>query len=271
MVTSYYPGHMAKARRQIRELLPVLDAGVVVLDARLPRASRGQGFEEILGRRPLIYALNKVDLADPRTTAEWLASLGRAVAIEARTGLGVPDLLQACLAAGRARPGRRGRGPVRLAVLGIPNVGKSSLLNRLAGRRAMAVADRPGVTRARQWVRARPDLEILDTPGLLAPRLDDADAALLLAMVAAVRDEIYGREELAGKAVALIEGRYPGRLEERYGVRLTGDTQADLEEIGRARGCLAAGGRVDTERAAALLLADLRAGRLGRMTFESPV
>ncbi|MGE5551867.1 MAG: ribosome biogenesis GTPase YlqF [Bacteroidota bacterium] len=266
MVTSYYPGHMAKARRELKALLPVLDAGVILLDARIPRASLGQGFEDLLGPRPVVYALNKADLADPGATAAWVRKLGGAVVIEAQSGMGVPDLLAAGLEAGRrrAKPGR----PVRLVILGIPNVGKSSLLNRLAGRKAMPVADRPGVTRARQWVRARPDLEILDMPGLLMPRLGDPETALLLAVVAAIKDEIYGREDLARRAITLVQKRYPDRLAERYGIAISGDAYQDLDAIGRARGHLLAGGRVDTERTAATLLSDLRGGRLGRLTLE---
>ncbi|MGE5528692.1 MAG: ribosome biogenesis GTPase YlqF [Patescibacteria group bacterium] len=268
MAESYYPGHMAKARREIMALLPALDVGVILLDARIPRASLGHGLEELLGRRAAIYALNKADLADPPATASWAASLGRAVILDARGGRGMQELLEACLEAGRRR--LRTARPVRLAVLGIPNVGKSSLLNRLAGRRAAAVGDKPGVTRARQWVRARPDLEVLDTPGLLRPRLDDPHAALLLALTAAIRDEIRGRESLAREAIALLERRYPGRLAERYGVAPTGDGEADLEAVGRARGCFLSGGRVDCERAAAAVLGDFRAGRLGRITLEDP-
>ena len=181
---------MAKARRELKELLPVLDVGVLLLDARIPQASMGGGFQDLLGSRPLVYALNKGDLADPAITSAWATWLKTAVAVEARSGRGVQELLSVCLEAGRRRV-KSGR-PVRLAVLGIPNVGKSSLLNRLAGRRATAVADKPGMTRARQWVKARPDLEILDTPGLLLPRLDDQQTALHLALVAAIRDQGAG-------------------------------------------------------------------------------
>ena len=268
MPISYYPGHMAKARRQLKELLPVLDLGVVLLDARVPGASMGHGFEELLGRRPVVYALNKSDLADAAATAVWRAHLGRAVLLETRTGRGVQELLDLCLEAGRPRA--KTARPVRLVILGIPNVGKSSLLNRLAGRRAAAVGDRPGITRARQWVRARPNLEVLDMPGLLRPRLGDPAVGLLLSMVAALKEEILGREPLAREAITLVERRYPGRLADRYGVEPTGDSQLYLERIGRARGHLLAGGRVDCGRAADTLLADLRAGRLGRLTLEDP-
>ncbi len=268
MPTSYFPGHMAKAKRQLRELLPAIDVGVVLLDARVPGASQGHGFAELMRQRPVVYALNKADLADPAWTAIWLRHLGRALPLEAQHGRGVQELLDLCLQAGRAR--LKINRPVRLAVLGIPNVGKSSFLNRVAGRRAAAVGDKPGITRARQWVRARPDLELLDMPGLLQPRLESPGVGILLSLVAAIKDEIAGREELAREAVALLEARYPGVLKERYGIEPTGDAQIDLEGIGRARGCLLGGGRVDTERAAAALLAELRGGRLGRLTLESP-
>ncbi|MGQ9780124.1 MAG: ribosome biogenesis GTPase YlqF [Bacillota bacterium] len=268
MIGSYFPGHMAKARRRLRELLPVLDLGIVVLDARIPRASLGQGLAELMPGRPLVYALNKADLADPEKTARWQEHLEAAVAVDARTGAGVAELLALCLERG-CRP-RKYERPVRLAVLGIPNVGKSSLLNRFAGRRAAAVGDKPGVTRAPQWIKAHRGLEILDLPGILAPRLGDPEVVFLLALVAAIKDELVGREKLAREAVALLERRYPGCLAARYGVTPVGDPEADLAAIGRARGCLLPGGRVDLERTAALLLTDLRAGRLGRFTFEDP-
>lgn len=266
--TSYFPGHMAKARRQLKELLPALDVGVLLLDARIPGASLGQGLAELMRTRPVVYALNKADLADPVWTARWQAHLGQAVTLEAQSGRGVQALLDLCLQVGRPR--LKMNRPVRLAVLGIPNVGKSSFLNRVAGRRAAAVGDKPGITRARQWVRARPDLEILDLPGLLQPRLGEPGVGLLLSLMAAIKDEIEGREELAREAIRVLEIRYPGRLGERYGIEPTGDLQQDLENIGRARGHLLAGDRVDTERAAAALLSDLRGGRLGRITLESP-
>lgn len=268
MPVNYFPGHMAKAQRQLKEVLPALDVGVIVLDARIPRSSLGLDLESLLGGRPFLYALNKADLADPALTAAWAGHLGSAVIIQAQSGQGIGDLADRALAAGRSR--LRTRRPVRLVVLGIPNVGKSSLLNRLAGRRAAAVGDKPGVTRARQWIRARPDLEVLDTPGLLRPRLGDQRAAFLLALVASLRDELIGREKLSLQALSLIAERYPGNLRERYGIEISGDPQTDLENIGRARGLFLGGGRIDTERTAAAVLADLRAGRLGRMTFEEP-
>jgi len=268
MTTSYFPGHMAKARRQLKELLPLIDAGIVLLDARAPRASLGVDFNELLGRRPLIYALNKADLADPKTTNAWLAYLGTAVIIEARGGQGVNHLLDICLTHGRRQT--KVKRPVRLVIMGIPNVGKSSLLNRLAGRRAMAVGDKPGITRARQWVKVRPDLEILDTPGLLAPRLADPQAAVILSLIAAIKDEIFSREILAKELISLLAVRYPACLPQRYGITPTGDPELDLENIGRGRGFLLPGGRVDPERAAAGILTDLRAGRLGRITLEDP-
>ncbi|NLG83270.1 MAG: ribosome biogenesis GTPase YlqF [Firmicutes bacterium] len=268
MIGSHFPGHMAKARRRLKELLPVLDLGIVVLDARIPRSSLGQGLAELMPGRPLVYALNKADLADPEKTGRWREHLEAAVAVDARTGEGISELLALCLKRGR-RPHKYER-PLRLAVIGIPNVGKSSLLNRLAGRRAATVGDRPGITRAPQWIKAHRGLEVLDLPGLLAPRLGDPATVLLLALVAAIEDDLVGREKLAREAMALLEDRYPGRLAARYGIALTGDPEADLAALGRARGCLLSGDRVDMERAAALLLADLRAGRLGRLTLEDP-
>ena len=190
--------------------------------------------------------------------------------IEAYADLGVPIL--AC----SARTGEGLEGLRRLlagrtaAFVGPSGVGKSSLLNRVAGRRAAAVGDRPGVTRAPQWIKARPGLEILDLPGLLAPRLGDPEVFLLLALVAAIRDELAGRERLVREAIPLLERRYPGRLAARYGIVPSGDPDRDLEAIGRARGLLIAGGRVDRERTAAALLSDLRSGRLGRLTLEDP-
>ena len=268
MLGSYFPGHMARARRKLKDLLPVLDLGLVVLDARIPRASLGQGVDRLMPGRPLVYALNKADLADPEKTASWQRHFAAAVPVDARTGEGVAELLALCLEKGR-RP-RRYERPVRLAVLGIPNVGKSSLLNRFAGRHAAAVGDKPGITRAPQWIKVHRGLEVLDLPGILAPRLGDPATVILLALVAAIKEELIGPEKLAREAVLLLERRYPVCLAARYGVVPSGDPETDLEAIGRMRGCLLPGGRVDTARTAAMLLADLRSGRLGRLTFEDP-
>lgn len=283
MVVQWYPGHMAKARRELQEILPLLDILIEVADARLPQGSRNPDLQKLLarddgGNKPRILVLNKIDLADPKKIAGWLeyykADGEKVVALNARDGQGLsrltalldevkPDLSQESGDRGRIRRER-----LRIGVIGIPNVGKSSVLNRLAGRSATQVGNKPGVTRGRQWVK-KDSWQILDTPGLLWPKITDPEKGWLLAFTGAVNPEILDPTDLAWRLIEMLLVKYPSSLSLAYQID-SSQTNAILEEIGRKKGCLVRGGKVDLRRAAELLWSDFRAGRLGRFTLEDP-
>ncbi len=260
----WYPGHIAKAQRLLKDRLAVVDVVIEVADARIPASSRFARANSLIGSRPSVLVLAKPDLADPAATARWARELG-AIPIEGRSGQGM-GLLKARLEEVHrqvnARMKSRGRLPraARAMVIGLPNVGKSSLINRLAGGRKAITGDRPGVTRAPGWIRLAKDLELLDTPGLIPPRLEDRLVALKLAMVGAVPSEAFDQQEVARAALALLAREWPRALE-RFGGR------TDLAEIAEARRWLVAG-EPDVARAAREVLHDIRAGAAGPLALD---
>jgi ribosome biogenesis GTPase A len=263
---------MAKAKRLLRENLKLVDAVIEVLDARIPGSSRNPDLRGILAAKPVVAVLTRPDLADTAATSAWQERLqlqySAVAAVNANSGEGVKYLLRQL----EALPKRKKEvpHPLRLIVVGIPNVGKSSLINRLTGRSAAATGDKPGITRGKQWVRVREGLEILDTPGMLWPKIKTARQAFVLAAVGAVKDEIIDSYELGIELVDFLRENVPVKLQERYKIEaLDVERAAILEEIGRHRGCLIAGGVVDMEASARLLIKDFREGRLGRITLES--
>lgn len=281
MKIQWYPGHMAKTRRMITEQLKNVDAVCEILDARIPVSSRNPDVDGLTAGRPRLVILNRTDQADPNATKQWAAHfrrLGYAVLeTDAHSGAGVSrfsaavrELLKDKLKA-YAEKGQAGR-VVRVMILGIPNVGKSTLINRIAGRKTAKAEDRPGVTRSRQWVPVDSGLELLDTPGILWPKFEDERVGLNLAYTGAVKDEILDTEELGGHLMALLRDRYPTALTERYRIEPKAeDSGYDLlEKAARKRGFLISGGETDTERMAKILLDEFRGGKLGRFTLEWP-
>lgn len=286
MTIQWFPGHMTRAKRQIEEKLKLIDVVFELLDARIPQSSRNPMVDEITGSKPRLVLLNKADLADPDQTAEWgryFRSQGLAThAIDANAGTGVKELankakelLQEKIQR-QINKGMKPR-PVRALIVGIPNVGKSTLINRLAGRNIALTGDRPGVTKGQQWIRFGGELELLDTPGILWPKFDDPIAGFRLAATGAIKEEILHIDEVACFVLRVLVENYGSALKERYGLEdlptELPDMQAAidvLESIGKRRGCLVSGGHVDYEKAATLLLRDLRSGKLGRMTLEIP-
>lgn len=262
MTIQWYPGHMTKAKRMIEEALKLVDGVLEVVDARVPVSSRNPDLQE-LTTKPRIMVLTKIDLADPAKTKQWLdfwQSQGeKAVGVNLLQGQGV-GRLRGLVA--RSFSGLK-RLP-RLLVVGIPNVGKSALINALTRRRGAQVGARPGVTRGKQWLSGRGML-LLDSPGILWPKFEDQETAKRLAAVAAIRDEVLDQTELAFWLLAWFSQHYPEALQARYGSL---DAQNPLEEIGRRRGCLLSGGEVDLHQAAALVLKDFRSGRLGAVTLD---
>ena len=277
----WYPGHMTKAVRMIGDNLKMVDAVCEVIDARIPGASRNPDVDTLAAGKPRIVVLNRVDLADPAATGRWRAyfkAKGCAVLeTDAKSGKGVsgfPDAVRTVLSdkiAAYEAKGQAGR-TLRVMVLGIPNVGKSTFINKVAGRKAAAVSDRPGVTRGRQWIAVDRGLELLDTPGILWPRLDSQQVGELLSVTGAVKDDILDRETLACNFLTRLMREYPAVLLERY--KLTpedGETGYELlTAAAKRRGFLLRGGEYDTERMAAVLLDEYRAGKLGRLTLERP-
>lgn len=278
---SWFPGHMTKTRRMIAAELANVDAVCEIIDARIPMSSRNPDVDELTAGKPRLVVLNRVDQADPAMTKKWAAyfrAQGCAVLeTDAKQGGGVKQfpaavraLLHDKLAAYEAK-GQVGR-VLRVMVLGIPNVGKSTFINKVSGRRSARAEDRPGVTRGKQWVPVDKTLELLDTPGILWPKFEDSAVGIRLAFTGAIRDEVVDVEELAVQLMDYLGRNYPKAVEERY--RLTVEEGDDgcalLEKAGRRRGFLISGGEVDTERMSRILLDEFRGGRLGRFTLEAP-
>lgn len=277
---SWFPGHMTKTRRMITAEIKNMDAVCEILDARIPLSSRNPDVDELTVGKPRLVVLNRVDQADPGETRRWAAYFrGKGYAVleaNAKGGAGtaqfaaaVRELLRDKLAAWAQR-GQAGR-TVRVMVLGIPNVGKSTFINKVAHRKTARAEDRPGVTRSKQWVPVDSTLELLDTPGILWPRFDDPEVGKRLAFTGAIKDDVVDMEELACYLMDYLGRRYAPVLEERYKIDVQPeDSGYDLlEKAGRKRGFLMRGAQVDTQRMARVLLDEFRGGKLGRFTLET--
>ena len=274
---NWFPGHMAKTRRKIKEILPLIDAVAEVVDARVPKSSRNPELRDIIGDKPLIILLNKCDMADPAATAEWIAYYSAAgipaIALDCKTGKGisafkdtVKNALESKLKAYEEK-GMAGK-PLRVMVVGIPNVGKSSFINRIAGNNRAKAENRPGVTRGNQWFTVDKQLELLDTPGVLWPKFEDKTVGEHLAFTGAVTDRILDTEWLAMQLLSLLSTECPEKITARYGVELTDDSYELLCRIGKKRGMMIRGGETDTERAANMLLEEYRSCKIGNITLE---
>ena len=275
----WFPGHMAKTRRKIKESLPLVDAVVEILDARIPRSSQNPEIAEIIGEKPHIAILNKCDIADDAATKKWLEYFRQngiyALALDCKTGKGlnrfVPlvnevlkDKIQSNIDKGMA--GRQ----IRLMVVGIPNTGKSSFINKMAGKKRAEVADKAGVTRHNQWFAIGGGLELLDSPGVLWPKFEDPEVGDKLAFVGSVKDQVVDIETLAVRFLRVMRDFYPERLTERYKIENFEELEPYeiLELIGKKRGMIMRGGVVDTERASVMLLDEYRGGKLGKITLD---
>ena len=280
-IIQWYPGHMKKARELVEENLKLVDVVVELLDARIPAASANPMLREIIADKPRIVALNKRDLADEKMTKCWLAYFRAqglpAVALDSVTGKGMRELLSLIEKAARYRTEKLVSKGVaarkaRVMILGIPNVGKSSLINRLAGAAKAKTADKPGVTRAKQWIRIGADVDLLDTPGILWPKFEDREVGLKLAFTGAVNDEIYDMENVAHLLLTALRRDHPERLQERFKFKevLPQMTEELMAAIGRKRGCLLKGGRIDLEKVQHILLAEFRMGKFGKISLDTP-
>ena len=274
------PGHMTKTRRQIEADLKQVDAVCEIVDARIPISSRNPDIDSICGNKPRIIVLNRMDLADPNATKKWSAffkAKGMAVvATDCKSRRGISDFTPAArmaCAEKLERDAARGMSrPLRVMVVGIPNVGKSTLINQISGRKGAKAENRPGVTRGKQWVTVDSGLLLLDTPGILWPKFEDPEVGMMLAYTGAVKEGVIDLEELACRLMELLNRYYPATLLERYKVEAPQGTPGWelLEMAGRKRGYLISGGEVHSERMAKVLIDEFRSGKLGKFTLEMP-
>ena len=278
---NWYPGHMKKATRMMEDSLRLVDAVVELRDARIPESSRNPDIDRISAGKPRLIILNRADQADPNVTSQWRKALTNdgvtALEMDCRSGRGVGSFVPAArgllsdLIQRSEAKGQVGRA-LRFMVLGIPNVGKSSFINRLAGRKAAEASDRPGVTRDKQWISLQGGIQLLDTPGILWPKFESEQVGLSLAWTGAINDNILDIELVASRLMERLRELYPGAIEDRYRFSPEADVPGYelLEMAGRKRGFLVSGGEVNTERMAHVLLDEFRAGKLGRITLERP-
>ena len=280
MNIQWYPGHMTKTRRQIEADLKLVDAVCEIVDARIPISSRNPDIDSICGNKPRIVILNRMDLADPEATKRWAAYFRQrgiaAVSTDCKSRRGISDFqptVKTVLQEKIARNAAKGMNkPVRVMIVGIPNVGKSTLINQISGRKGAKAENRPGVTRGKQWVTVDNGLLLLDTPGILWPKFEDPNVGLMLAYTGAVKENVIDLEELASFLMALLWKRYPQAVKDRYGLDMPEDATGYqlLEAAGKKRGFLMARGEINTERMAKVLLDEYRSGKLGRFTLEEP-
>ena len=274
----WYPGHMTKTRREIEAQLKIVDLVAEVLDARLPLSSRNPDIDSIAAGKPRLILLNKSDLADRKITVAWAEKFraqGLGVVVtDCKSGYGIDKIKPAAfslLAEKRAKDEAKGMTKsVRMMVCGIPNVGKSALINRLAGAKKARVEDRPGVTRARQWITVDNEFELMDTAGVLWPKFEDKDVAVRLALTGAIKDSVLDTTELALKMLEYLSQTEPESLKARYDIDLDGTPLELFDRVCKKRGMLMRGSEPDYERCAAMLLDELRAGKLGPVSFEKP-
>ena len=281
MNIQWFPGHMTKAQRMIEENLKMVDAVCELLDARIPRSSRNPDIDRLAGDKPRLVILNRTDLADPAITARWrryFESKGLAILeTDARTGKGVNGFAPAIrrLLADKIKEyeakGQVGR-PLRVMILGIPNVGKSTFINKVAGRKAAIAGDKPGVTRGKQWINIDAGLDLLDTPGILWPRFDSQEVGEMLAITNAIKADVLDKETLAANFMLRLRQMYPQAIVDRY--KFQPDPEMNgfelLEQAAKKRGFLVSRGEYDIERMANTLLGEYHDGKLGRLSLEAP-
>ncbi|ACQ53039.1 ribosome biogenesis GTPase YlqF [Clostridium botulinum] len=280
MNINWFPGHMAKTRRQIKESLKMVDAIIEIRDARIVSSSKNPDIEDICGNKPRIILLNKKDLAEDKVTKKWINSLSqdniKVLAVNSVTGEGLNKIkptLNELLKEKHERMKNKGLVKIvdRVMVVGIPNVGKSSFINKMAKNSIAKVGDRPGVTKSKQWIKTKIDIELMDTPGVLWPKLDSEIVQLNLAFTGAIKDEIMDIETLALRLVERLQVKYPERLMKRYKLEALEENPLDnLDNIGRRRGALISKGEIDYNRISVILLDEFRGGKLGAISLEDP-
>ncbi|WP_210469422.1 ribosome biogenesis GTPase YlqF [Sporosarcina sp. 6E9] len=282
MTIQWFPGHMAKARREVTEQLKLVDIVFELVDARLPLSSRNPMIDEVIQHKPRLLILNKADLADSSETTRWIQYFKNegtpAVAINSFQGQGLQAVTKAAkeiLEPRIERMRKRGirPGAIRAMIVGIPNVGKSTLINRLAKKNVAKTGNKPGVTKAQQWIKYGKELELLDTPGILWPKFEDKEAGYKLAITGAIKDTLLNMEDLALYGLRFLEQKYPNRLMERYGISTVGTEQDEIiklfDHIGARRNVYTTGGEVDYDKVSEFIVQDIRNELLGKLTFDS--
>lgn len=276
----WYPGHMAKTKKIITENLKHIDIALHIIDARIPKSSYNPLLERILGSKPQIIVFNKADLADSSANKKWIMYYNdkgiNIVETNAKNRQGIDEIFKTARDLMRNRREKLMRVgyvnvPIRLMILGVPNVGKSTLINAMVGSTKAKVGNKPGITKGKQWIRIGDEFEYMDTPGILWPKFEDEMTGYMLALVGSINDDLLDFEELSLKFIERIVQRYPEVLLEKYKLdRLSDDNYTNLINIGKKRGCLIKGGEVDTLKAAKIVIDDFRSGRLGNITLELP-
>ncbi|RST75470.1 ribosome biogenesis GTPase YlqF [Siminovitchia acidinfaciens] len=280
MTIQWFPGHMAKARREVTEKLKLVDIVFELVDARLPVSSANPMLQEIIQQKPRLILLNKSDMADSEMTGQWIRRFSnegnKALAINSQAGRGLNEIVRAAedlLKEKRDRRKAKGLKPraIRAMIIGIPNVGKSTLINRLAKKNIAKTGNTPGVTRGQQWIKVGKDLELLDTPGILWPKFEDQEIGYKLALTGAIKDSLLNMQDIAVFALRFLEAHYPEKLKKRFQLEELPEDMVDLfDHIGRLRGCLTSGAEVDYEKTAETVVMDVRTQKLGNITFDMP-
>mgnify|MGYP002552358250 FL=1 len=275
----WYPGHMTKARRMMQENIKLIDLVIELVDARIPLSSRNPDIDELGKNKARLVLLNKADLAEDKWNDAWAEYFKKkgfsVVKVNSRKGGGIKSIqgvIREACAEKIERDRKRGilNRPVRAMVVGIPNVGKSTFINALAGKACAKTGNKPGVTKGKQWIRLNKQVELLDTPGILWPKFEDQEVGLKLAFIGSIKDEVLQTEELAAELIHFLRTAYPEVLADKYDIEMDEDDYVVLNRIAKSRNCIVRGNELDTEKAALLLLDDFRNGKLGRLTLEYP-
>ncbi|SHN15969.1 ribosome biogenesis GTPase YlqF [Gracilibacillus kekensis] len=280
MPIQWFPGHMAKAKREVQEKLKLVDFVIELVDARTPRSSQNPLLQQILNQKPKMIVLMKDDLADPSWTGEWLNYFSnqgiKAITVNVNEQKDIQKVVNTAKEAAKdkmerlKKKGVRPR-PARAMIIGIPNVGKSTLINRLVQKKIAKTGDKPGVTKNQQWIKVKKDFELLDTPGILWPKFEEEIVGYRLAAIGTIKDQLLPIEDIAAFVIKYLQDFYPSILIERYNLQEAVIDMKDVfEQIGKRRGCLESGGHVNYEKTADVILQDLRSGKLGRITLENP-
>ncbi len=275
----WYPGHMTKAKRMMQENIKLIDLVIELVDARIPLSSRNPDIDELGKNKARLVLINKADLAEDKWNDAWAEYFKKkgfsVVKVNSRKGGGIKSIqgvIREACAEKIERDRKRGilNRPVRAMVVGIPNVGKSTFINALAGKACAKTGNKPGVTKGKQWIRLNKQVELLDTPGILWPKFEDQEVGLKLAFIGSIKDEVLQTEELAAELIHFLRTAYPEVLADKYDIEMDEDDYVVLNRIAKSRNCIVRGNELDTEKAALLLLDDFRNGKLGRLTLEYP-